>query len=109
MRNRTLKRQKLFDKKKVELDFEDAVGFTLRELSRQISKKKMDIHLAVPVENKFMNKIHVVKQDPFLSITINQNGKILYGFAKRMPNDIPNDCIAIQVAVRDLLRNLSKK
>ena len=44
--------------------------------------------------------------DPYTSVTLATDKGNYIGYSKRMPNDVPNDRIAIQVAVSSLIKRL---
>ncbi len=44
--------------------------------------------------------------DPYISVRAVFNKKSYIGYSKRMPNDVPNDRIGIQVAVSRLIKRL---
>jgi len=94
MKKKQLTRERIFRNNRVVLTHEERLEFITQEFKRQ--DKKRDV--------KYLIKLNVDYDidDPFISVSI--LGHI--GYSKRMPNDVPNDRIAIQVAVSRLIKRL---
>ncbi len=114
MKKKQLTRERIFRNNQVVLSNTDRINFAANELARQskVAHDEEDITLIASI-------IKVDIYDPFISVGFPKSNRTIlqkifkqrplkakYGYSKRMPNDVPNDRIAIQVAVSRLIKRL---
>ena len=90
-------RERIFRNNKVVLSTKRRLLYAKEELSKN----------KIPLEDV---GIVVDSYDPFMSVSYTSMSKNIMhtyiGYSKRMPNDIPNDKIGIQVAIGSLIKRL---
>lgn len=100
MKKKQATRERIFRNNRVELNENEKHHYAKSEILRQALKYNFSIDseaiVAVDVDDPFMS-VGYLSPSPHIS------GR---GYSKRMPNDIPNDRIAIQVAVSRLIKRL---
>ena len=111
MKKKQLTRERIFRNNQVILTFEERNKFANEEHERQI--KKLNI-VGLNFAEKFTFEVDII--DPFIAVVATVSTKkpenirfTVAGYSKRMPNDIPNDRIGIQVAVSRLIKRLQDK
>ena len=88
-------RERIFRNNKVTLSKGEITRFADEEIVKALGT---DYEYAI---------IDVDIYDPYTSVKVVLSNKESYiGYSKRMPNDVPNDRIAIQVAVSRLVKRL---
>ena len=103
MRKKQAFRSRIFKNNRTVLNNDDRIAFAIDELERQ-TKTIVNVSIRKTIE--------IDIADPFISIYCAKNDssdELIFGYSKRMPNDVPNDRIAIQVAVSRLIRRLKEK
>jgi len=113
MKKKQLTRERIFRNNRVELSLEEREDYAREELLRQTKRKTFPsgILKSFGIINITTTPLKIDKYDPFFRITILTNQlevsvQEISGYSKRMPNDVPNDRIAIQVAVSRLIKRL---
>ncbi len=90
-------RERIFKNNKIELNTKEKLAYAKEELL----KNKISLEDVGIVVDSY---------DPFMSVSYTNMAKKVMrnciGYSKRMPNDVPNDRIAIQVAVSRLIKRL---
>ena len=103
MKKKQLTRERIIRNNSVILGRVDRIFFAKAELVRQGVKNGTSTLDA--------DKLYVDICDSFTVIEIYHinDKKYIFGCSKRMPNDVPNDRIGIQVAVSRLIKRLQDK
>jgi len=111
MKKKQATRERIFRNNKVELTYTERLEFVKEEYDRQI--KKLNIKHCLGNFMLNLKKARVDITDPFTAVTVIVSTRKpkspkfkVAGYSKRMPNDVPNDRIAIQVAVSFLIKRL---
>lgn len=97
MRKKQAIRSRVFKNNSVVLNRNDRIAFAIDELERQTK---------AIVNTTIRRTIEIDIVDPFISVYCKSSGEFIFGYSKRMPNDVPNDKIGIQVAVSRLIKRL---
>jgi len=91
-------RERIFKNNQVILTTKERCKAALNEFQKNVDKLTISENDTAYVE--------VDIYDPYTSVKMFIKKKSYTGYSKRMPNDIPNDRIAIQVAVSRLIKRL---
>ena len=104
MKKKQLTRERIFRNNQVILTQAERFKYLNDEFIRQSNKNKIPKKIITDIKT-----LNLDINDPFISVSISPDGYNninIYGYSKRMPNDVPNDRIAIQVAVSRLIKRL---
>ena len=102
MKKKQLTRERIFRNNQVVLTEKERVSYAQSEIDRQYNNKNF---FGFDKES-----MRVDIYDPYACVEMITRSKIeqksIKAYSKRMPNDVPNDRIAIQVAVSRLIKRL---